>query len=100
MEVKFGSTDWSQLKGIRDDIRAKRISDRGIEVARKLQVGLADAIDAEILRLEMRNERAIGGVVLSVDLIVTPDQTIKQQPQKKRNLLQEFEEILSGGGST
>lgn len=96
MRVNFARTEWTHLKEIRNDIRARKISERGMEVAKNLLIGLADAIDAEIRLIELDGKHADGGVTLSIDLIVVTDPAAKTPPPRKINLLQELDDILNG----
>lgn len=96
MKVNFARTEWANLKEIRNDIRERRISERGMEVAKNLLIGLADAIDAEIRLIELDGKHAEGGVTLSVDLIVVTDPEAEYLPPRKINLLQELDDILNG----
>jgi hypothetical protein len=95
MKIKFGKIGWGDLIKIRNDVRNRMVTNHLRETRAKLMDGLADAIDAEIKRLEMEGGRADGMITLSIDLNIEPHRLVEYDESKKRNLLAELDDILN-----
>lgn len=95
MKINFGKTGWGDLIKIRNDVRNRMVTNHLRETRAKLMDGLADAIDAEIKRLEMEGGQADGMITLSIDLNIEPYRLVGYDESKKRNLLAELDDILN-----
>ena len=95
MEIKFGRTTWEPLRKVRDATHGRATRGKYYrEIRDKMLAGFADAIDAELTRREMAGERTGGMVTLSIDLKIEPYRLVEYEPEKRRNLLAELDDIL------
>jgi len=95
MEIKIGKTCWNNLRKCLVDIRRSVSSNHTREIRKKLMTGFADAIDAEIKKLEMAGDNFHGMINASVVLKLEPCPLLEFDTAKRRNVLADLDDILT-----
>ncbi|WP_104566060.1 hypothetical protein [Ralstonia mannitolilytica] len=95
MEIDIARTTWTALKTLRSQIRAGARTGDVKEMEKLLTKGLADAISAELKRIEMFGEDMNG-----YDPIVTFELRVKKgwrtgQERPRKRLITELDDIVT-----